>query len=171
LLKLIVDICLLRAGPQDLPASSSLTVLAGLGYFFSSLLLFLVDARLPSALPAAGADTVLLCGFTWGMLQVRHYPERFKQTLSALAATGTLLGLCALPLIEAIVRAQAEGGDAAGVLFGWLAMLLWSFAVFGHIVRHALSVPLSFGVGLGVLFAIISVVIIRMLIPEVAGGS
>lgn len=171
LLKLVVDICLLRAGPQDLPASSTLPVLAALGYFLSSLLLFLVDARLPSALSAAGADTALLCGFTWGILQVRHYPERFKQTLSALAGTGTLLGLCALPLMEVIVRAQAQGADAGGALFGWLAMLLWSFAVFGHIVRHALSVPLSFGIGLGVLFAVISVAIIRALIPEVAGGT
>lgn len=169
LLKLLVDICLLRAGPQDLPVSSVLVVLTGLAYFGASLLLFNIDSTLRMSFVVGALDTLLLFGFTALMLQVRRFPERFRQTVSAFAGTGALLGLCALPLVEIMVRAQAQGNEAPGVALGWFALLLWSLSVFGHIVRHAIAVSLPTGIGIGVLFAVASVAIVKILFPEMSG--
>lgn len=169
LLKLFVDICLLRAGPQDLPVSPVLMVLTALVYFGTSLLLFNINATLRMSLAVGAMDTLLLFGFTVLMLQFRRQPERLPQTFSALAGTGALLGMCALPLVEIMVRAQEQGNDIPGIAIGWLALLLWSFSVFGHIVRHAISVPLSLGIGIGVLFAVVSIALVNMIFPEMAG--
>lgn len=169
LLKLMVDICLLRAGPQDLPGSSVLVAMSALAYFGTSLLLFNIDSTFRMSLVVGALDTLLLFGFTVLMLQVRRVPERFRQTFSAFAGTGALLGVCALPLIEIMVRAQAQGNEAPGVALGWFALLLWSLSVFGHIVRHAISVPLSLGIGIGVLFAVVTVAIVKVVFPGMAG--
>lgn len=164
-----MDICLLRAGPQDLPASPALVVLSAAAYFASSLLLFSIESTYGMSVVIGATDTLLLLVFTVAILRLRRVPARFRQTFSALAGTGALLGLCALPLVDIMVRTQARGSEASGLALAWFALLLWSLSVFGHIVRHALSVPFSFGIGTGVLFAIVSVAIVKILFPGVTG--
>src|SRR5690606_15422087 len=94
-----IDICLLRAGPQDLPASSVLRSLALFAYVASGVMILLPSVSFGSAVAQALVDTLLLVVLLWAVLRWRGLPERFAQALTALAGTGALLGLAALPLV------------------------------------------------------------------------
>lgn len=141
-------ICLLRSGPQDLPTSYPLLKFALFAYMFSGLLFLLSGVGtlgVYQAVVLVALDTALLAGLTYLVLRVLNYQPRFMQTLTALAGAGAVLQLIALPL--GWWFAWAETADASVQLPAllWLVLMVWSLAVTGHILRHALSV--SFGIG------------------------
>jgi hypothetical protein len=149
LFNLFLDICLLRKGPQDLPASQELLKLCLIAYAGSGLLnlwLGLGDTGSGMALLLTMVDVSLLMGLSYAVLQLMGLLERYVQTLTALAGTGTLLQLIVLPLGLWYQR-ELAGGDGAADLPAmlWLLLLIWSIVITAHILRHALSV--SFGTG------------------------
>lgn len=129
-----INLCLLRANPQDLPAAPALTVMALLAYTLVSVGLSFTDLGLGRAVLWAVLDTGVLAILTHSALLLRRFPERFYQTLTALMGSGALLGLLAWPII-ALQNVTAQ-----------IIMLVWSLAVVAHILRHALSVPLALGI-------------------------
>lgn len=140
LLDLFLDICLLRKGPQHLPPSSILLKLALVAYGLSGLLLLLVSVALPTALLLTLLDLGLLAGLTYGVLYGFGYGMRFVRTLAALAGSGTLLQLIALPL-SVWLNQEAARHELSGLpSLLWLALLGWSIAIMTHILHHALSV-------------------------------
>lgn len=161
----LLEICLLRAGPQDLPAAPRFLALVLAGYFLVDVLISRLSFPLGAAFAVSLLDMLLLAAFAQIVLRIASKPERFNQTLAALAGSGQLLGLLALPLIHGLAAAQASGEPAAGLAFGWLAVLIWSLLVIGHILRHALNVSLMTGVGVGVLYSLLSVMIVRVVFP------
>jgi hypothetical protein len=165
MLKKLVEICLLRAGPQDLPAAPPFLALVLAGYFLVDVLIARLNFELGAALGVSLLDVLLLAAFAQLVLRIAARPERFNQTLAALAGTGLLLGLLAYPLIRALTLTHAAGETASGLALAWLAVLAWSLLILGHILRHALTVPLMTGVGIGVLYSLLSVMIVRAVFP------
>ncbi|MFN2308962.1 MAG: hypothetical protein ABR553_04405 [Gammaproteobacteria bacterium] len=161
----LVEICLLRTGPQDLPAAPRFLALMVTGYLLVNVLISRLSFGLGAALAVSALDALLLAAFTQLLLRLAAKPERFNQTLAALAGTGMLLGLIAFPLIQGLTAAQTAGEANAGLALAWLAVLVWSLLILGHILRHALSIPLMTGVGLGVLYSLLSVMIVRGVFP------
>ena len=139
-------ICLLRAGPQDLPASQFLLALTAGLYLFTGVALILVDYSLLDSLGQVLLDVGLLGVVTYILLSLRRHPRRFVQTYSALMGTGTLLNLGAAPLLLGIHAAETYGAGMG--LFGllWFVLIIWSMLVTGHIFQHALEVPLFAGI-------------------------
>lgn len=162
----LLEICLLRAGPQDLPATPQFLAFALIGYFLVDVLMSLLSFPVGAAFAVSLLDVLLLAAFAQIVLRIVAKPARFNQTLAALAGTGQLLGLLALPLIRGLTAAQAVGEPASGLALAWLAVLIWSLLVLGHILRHALNVSLMTGVGIGVLYSLLSVMIVRAVFPE-----
>jgi hypothetical protein len=142
LFDLFLDICLLRKGPQDLPASWSLLKLSLGAYGLTSLLAQAVEVEPLLALVQALVDTAMLTGLSYGVLRWTGHGERFVQTLTALAGVGALLGAVVLPLLIWMSRAVAIGADASLAVLFFLIWLSWSIAVVVHILRHALSTTL-----------------------------
>ena len=161
----LMEICLLRAGPQQLPAAPQFLALMLAGYFLVGLLISRLSFDLGAAAAMSLLDLLLMAAFAQLALRIVAKPERFIQTLAALAGTGQLLSLLALPLIQRLYAAQAAGDTAAGSALAWLALLIWSLLVLGHILRHALSVSLMTGVGVAVLYSLASVMIVRVVFP------
>lgn len=161
----LLEICLLRAGPQDLPAARQFLALALAGYFLVDVLILQLGFPFGAALAASLLDVLLLAAFVQIVLRIAAKPERFNQTLAALAGTGQLLGLLALPLIHATLNAEAAGNAASGLMLARLAVLAWSLLVTGHILRHALSVSLMTAVGVAVLYSLLSVMIVSAVFP------
>jgi len=165
LLKPFFFICLLRSGPRDLPASG---LLLGLALAANTLGSILVAAFLLGPWRAVFegiAETLLLCLLTVSLLAVLRLRVRVVQTLTALAGSGALIGLIALP-IYAWARSlhDAEIDNALpGILL--LALLAWSLVVAGHILRQALSVRFFLGLVLSVMFYWISVTVLTALFP------
>lgn len=150
LLKTIIDICFLRAAPQDLPVSRSVMLGALVVYATAGVLGVLDVLTLENAIVAAAVDTLLLAAVTHLVLQWRRLENRLAQTLTALAGCGALLSLLAWGAAGLVREAfQPE--------WIWAVFLVWYTLVFGHILRHALSITLAAGVAASLLYLIFSI--------------
>lgn len=149
LLKVFVAICLLRAGPQHLPASRFLLGLALAAHVLLGLAFALFTLPLAQALLAAVIGTALLLGVVQALLLVHRKSQRVQQTATALAGSEFLLGLLALP---PTLWFHAVQGNSARIVPSLLSLLLivWSVVVTVHILRHALKVSQ----GIALLFAL-----------------
>ncbi len=149
LITLFWDICLLRRGPQEVPASLVLLKLSLLAYAATGLLslsLGLSQVGASRIVLLTLADVALLAGLSYAVLHTLGLVPRYLQTLTALAGAGTLLQLIGLPLGLWYQRELAANGAADLPALLWLVLLLWSISITAHILRHAFSV--SFGIGL-----------------------
>jgi len=149
----LFDICLLRAGPQDLPDSQALLRLALLGYVIAGWYLLGVVAESPTAVPHLVADLGLGVGLLYGLLYWRGFLNRFRQTATAFFGCGALF-----TLLAALLTTGVEPGEPPAPMAGLLLILLlpWSVAVDGHILRHALDMPLPQALAIAMLYMVVS---------------
>ena len=151
LIRRILDLALLRAGPQDLPYSPVLTRnLVGLCLLLGVLYAGLLDvAEAPSRL---ALSLGLLLALPWVLLQWRGRGERYPQTLAALAGIDALFTAAFLPIAWVAKQnlpiepgADLDPGQAA---MGWLVLALfgWKLMINGSIFKHALELPHALGV-------------------------
>lgn len=169
LIKPFLQLCLLNRGPQDLPASPLLLVITILAYLLVGTAMGWPYYGVAVSLMQSLFELALLLGFSWSLLRVRRHPGRFLQTATALTGAGVVLGALLLPLVYAIRRAQLLGESAELAALSYLAVLGWLLAVYGHIYRHALSLPhLGYGVLVALGFVVVATGLIESLFP--AGG-
>lgn len=153
----IVQIALLRAGPQDLPVSS-LSLLLACAAWWALTLTMLATAESPPAFSHALIAFGLQLALILTVLTLGRGPERFNQTATALFGTGALISLVNLPLW------LVSGPPVpVGLVFVALVGLFWSLAVDGHIWRHALGLPYAGGLALAVLLFLIQIVTLQAL--------
>lgn len=145
---LVGDLLRLRRGPQDVPYSPTLLLLALIPYALlgSTLAAFAMPAS--RALLYGPTEAALLAALVYASLAVRRRPARYVQTLTALVLVGVVFNALSLPL-----TALARPENGIGLLI--LALVAWSFAVSVHILRLALDIPVpgSVLVNLGFFFA------------------
>ena len=164
-----LDICLLRRAPQDEPWSPAALLLALAAYTLVDLLVAAASSGWRVAAAMTAVDLALLVAFVWMLLRLMGRPARFVQTLTALAGSGSLLGVAALPLVQQAARAQAAGGEASGGLaLMWLLLVVWSLVVRAHIFRHALSAAFVAGAMAAVIHAAMLFGLIEYLFPRVS---
>jgi hypothetical protein len=146
LLRQLVDLCLLRGGPQDLPHSLALTrglIVAGIAVdlIYASLL------DMPQPLLRMALSLALLLLIPWLLLGLRERRQRYLQTLAALAGSSLLFTLAFLPLALYAAELPPLVPDTAPepghVLFSWITLILlsWKLVINGHIYRNALDWP------------------------------
>lgn len=146
----LLKICLLRANPQDLPSSSRLTALALVVYYVTDVVMAFITVSFTRALLFAALDTFLLAALAHTALSLRHFGVRLRQTLMALAGCGVLL---AIPALIAMGWIGATLPPAV-----WAPLLLWSVAVYGHILRHALEVRYAHGIAAACVYVFVALV-------------
>lgn len=167
LVPLIINIMRLRAAPQDLPHSWFLLVLSIGAYLLMGLVISLLDQSFGLALVSAGIDTVLLIGLAWLALWIRGYKGRAVQTMTAFAATGTLFELIGWPLVSYLHQVSAD--DPSSLSFLLLILIIWNISVIGHILRHAIDVPMWIGTGVALLYIYTSIRV--MVALQIAGTA
>ena len=122
LLNLFVDICLLRAGPQDLPGSGFLLLLTVLLSLLTGTLVIVgTFGTLGAALAAQMLDILLLLGLLRLLLQLTGKSARYQQTASALFGSGVLINLVTMPL------QLLYSGDPSGPALGEMGTLFYLF--------------------------------------------
>jgi hypothetical protein len=169
LITIWLDICLLRAGPQDLPASQTLLGLSVSSYVVVSLLLSLPAYPVGTAVLAAVLDLGLLSAFAAALLYLFGKWARLPQTLTALTGTGALLGLLALPLVTVLFQGSEKSPLAGFAALFWLFLFGWSLLVVAHIMRHALAIAFPYAIGVSVLYALVALQLMALLFPVQAG--
>jgi hypothetical protein len=154
-------LCLLNANPQDLPASTVL-----LGISLSAYLLVTTLVAVPvygwgSSVLQAILEIALLLGYTRLALQTISHPERYTQTVSALAGAGVIIGVLALPLAYSLYSSASPGNVDSLTLFAYLLVFAWLLVVYGHIYRHALSSGMLIGVLVGFGYVVLTSIVIE----------
>ncbi len=168
LVKTWLNLCLLRKGPQDLPVSRFLLGLSLCCYVLVSLLVALPSSGIAEAVPLALVDVGMLTVFVLALLYLQSKTARINQTLSALAGSGSLMGLLALPLVLLVDTGQSAEQVPAALAGLWLSLLIWNLFVMAHIIRHALSSSFAIGLGAAVLYALVSMQMVTTLFPPQA---
>ena len=147
-----LNICLLRANPQDLPTSTSLLILALLAHFAVEMLTAFGKVPLWNAFFSSAASTLLLVAVIHTALLLRNLQVRVKQTLTALAGCGAgliLLAFLAISLLHTQLPLWLVG----------LPFLIWLLVVYGHILRHAFSISFGLAIAVSVLYRTVAEVI------------
>lgn len=141
IIRLFTQIALLQRGPQDLPASMLLLVLAIGGYLCVN---FVVSSVLPPAEHWLGPlpfDALFTLVWYVALLRLVGRPERMLQTVSAVFGLQAVLSP---PLIASTWLMRRVGEDATWqlpVMCVWLLLLAWLIAANTHVVKAALEWP------------------------------
>ena len=173
LLYFFIQLCLLRVGPQDLPAAWVLLwLLLPINLLVGILLIGDSLGGLDKAFAAALIDLLVMLGWTSLLLNFKRHRERFVQTLTSLLGVGILIGCLALPLQLSLADVTGAGDlDFATQLLSMLLLfvMVWSILVSGHVYRHALDVSLGLGMGLALSYSVIITLVIGLIFPASGG--
>lgn len=158
LLRLFLDICLLRGRAQDLPTSTNLVLGTALASVVIDFLSLPDDARNPGHLLFVASQVALFGLAVWLLLRQRGFPERWTQTTTALYAVNAAFSLVLMPFLPALAEMLKQGPGATP---GWpaylaLALTAWFLAVMARVLHEALEVGMlaSFFLSLAVIFAV-----------------
>jgi len=152
-LRIFLDIVLWRRGPQDLPVSSLLLVVAMAAYVAVSVVqLALLDESASSWLFFLVVDPLLLAAWVWLLLKLYGKSERFLQTASAVFGAGAVLGLALYLPLQLIVTALGEA-PTSGIaqLFGLLVLVTFAL-VTGRIFKLATDSNLFTGIAVALTY-------------------
>ena len=146
----------LRGGPQNLPTSWPLMIFLLTTNLVQDLFTGLQLQEEHAAAKSLFAVSLQIAVLT-GLLIWRRHPERFAQTMSALAAVGIFFNLVFWALLSLADPATNQPVMAL-VRF---AVVIWWLSVYAHIYRNALSIPFSQGMLVTVLIMAASYVLIE----------
>jgi len=167
-----IDICRLKAAPQDLPSSKLLMSFTLLAYGMVALMLTEGEKGLGIATQVAVVDTLILAGLAYIVLWVRDFTERYVQVLTAMAGCIALLELLLWPLLMMQQYGAGDGGTffiviATILLWAWL---IWQVAIIATIFKHGLDTSIWMALIIAFFYIFLSYRVMRTLFfsPEVA---
>jgi hypothetical protein len=160
LLKAFVDIALWRKGPQHLPTSVTLMlVAAGLDGVLTLIFARAIDPSEKDLALRTLLEVTLSLGWLWVLLALFRHSERFVQTATAVFGTSVLL----TPLLfgmQAMLHNLEKGHMLQTPMqLGLITLFVWYLLVNAHILRTALEVNLFLAIvltllGTGCVYAI-----------------
>lgn len=170
IVRLFWDICLLRAAPQDVPASPLLLMLAFAADAFFSIATQAEAGGLPRALATTAVGSGILLVMIYAALAARGHPARWMQTFTALFGSGAIIGLIAFP-VTIWLGGTVEAGSGAAALPAmiWIGLLFWNLTVIGHVLRHALEIPFALGALFAAALLVLTMMAIGTLFPPPQG--
>lgn len=168
LLQRFFQICLFKAGPADIPASHWLFKLVLLIYFLVGVVVSQIDHEFIISLVASLADTALLIATCWFLLRIRGLGSRFLQTVTAMAGTGSVLGVIGIPVFWLFRQVEPHGQLTSLVLLMVLVVMIWSMLVTAHIFRNALDIKAGMAAIITVVYIIVSLVLVGLAMSGVA---
>ncbi len=152
LLVLFVDICLFKRGPQDVPASRLLFGMALVAYLVVGEILLIVQSDWFEAALQAAVEAMLLLGLCWLALSLFGRQARYLQTATALLATDAVISTPG----ALVLQWWTARPDVRLFQMALFMLMIWHIMVVAHILRHALSRALHYGLALAVLYIVIS---------------
>jgi len=156
LIQFFVDLCLLRRAPQDLPVSNVVFGLALAADLLVGMLLGVV-ANLSLLIAFAEGVVDVFFSLTLLYLALRFLDRlpRFQQTATALLGAAAVLGFAAILPLSLFSDDGSSDQSALAVLL-FLAVIVWSLLVTGHILRHSFDLRLGQGVVVAVAYNFLS---------------
>jgi hypothetical protein len=149
LLGVIVDIVLLRRGPDSLPAAPVLLFVFITLYAVSGGLALASLPKPPALLPVHVLINIVVMLLSYHLAFIAaQRRERFVQTVSAVFAVGALFAPAMIPLGSTVMSQAQKPETASGALLILaLGLAVWLFVIQIRIVRAALEWPIAGIVG------------------------
>ncbi len=169
LAKLFWNICLFRRGPQDVPATDALTMVMLLLTAGVGTLIVYINFPLVTALRAGVVDAVFVWATTAALLVLFRYPGRIRQTFCAIAGSGIVISLLALPLIYWGHVAGEASPDAVTPSLLLTILIFWNISINVHVYRHALGSDRLAGLAAALVIFAINQFIGSLLLPTPQG--
>ena len=166
LLRQLLELCLLRIGPEDLPGDARLPWVLAAGYVLSSGLMFMAEDGFAIGMAQAAVDAALLAGFVFGALKMREHPERFNQTYAAMVGISLVISLLSWPVFSA-VPTELVANELHPAQIGLLVLLMWSLIAQGQALRRALETS----AGMGLLLVFVYFMVSSLTIASLFAGS
>src|SRR5216684_3432630 len=138
-LKIFFDISLLSGKPQDLPASNTLLWLTALSAVGANYVADGVHTDWFVRLLFALGETTLLGFVVWVALAIRHYSERWPQTMMALYASSVFVNITTWPIVLWLTNAPASDWP---IIVG-LAITVWFIAIMTRVLHYALTLQVG----------------------------
>ncbi len=166
LFELFFYICLLRAKPQDVPASNALLLLTMLAVIATGVPAIIgpVGGFVP-ALMIGLMDVALILVLLKIFLSMVGLSSRLLQTATALYGTGVIINLLSIP-VQILLDSSAEysATQFIGALL-YFSLLIWSLVIMGHILRHSFKLQLSSGVLIAMGYFMLVNTLVRLFLP------
>ena len=156
----------LQAKPQDCPASQALQLILLFAYFLVSVFTALVIFDVWDSIAHTILELALLYIFT--QLLLFNARERIHQTFNAFLGTGILVGVVTAVFSYALIDQNSDELVSPSDFGVFSIVYLWLLVVYGHIVRHAIDVKLSTGIGIILAYALASI-ILRQYVSMILG--
>ncbi|MFY2762723.1 hypothetical protein [Arenimonas sp. MALMAid1274] len=165
----LLELCLLRRAPQDLPYSPAAVVLVVVALLAVQLGFAHHVGESQAALSARLMVTlVILLGITPALLEWRGLGNRIAQALLALAGSSLVFSLVNLPLV---LKLQPHLGDKdppaslAGYVLVGVFLFVWKLRVDAMVWRHSLDIPRVPAYALTVVLVILEPVLLFLIGP------
>jgi len=142
----VLDIILLRRGPEQLPASTMLLAASVALYILGcAFIVFVAPMTLRMALAQAAVGSAVMLLWYRLALAIAGKPERFLQTLTAIFAVQVLFIPVMIPLFGALLpyleKADPKVPIPAALFIVTMIVCVWGMLVEVRIVRAAFDCP------------------------------
>lgn len=163
LLKLFLDICLLRRGPQDVPVAVSLLIVVLIASLIVDVAAILFRTSFPEALLVAVVVNAVLLVSVVLLLWLLGYAARVLQTLIAMWGCSVIVNVLQLPLILLVNLIPGQVG-----MLGFIALffLIWNLTISMHILRHALSIATFPAAVLAIGYLMLNFFVVDLFLPQ-----
>lgn len=158
LLQAFWQITLFRLGPEDLPDSRFFMMLAAALFVGAEAMVVVSLYPLALLVPILLLDTVLLTVWASAALAYAGHLSRIQPTLAALFGSSAVLQLLSYPLSLFL-------SDEVRIL-PLVLILLWSIAVYAHILVRATGWSYGTGVWAAVGYVVVSFNLIDAVLPD-----
>lgn len=164
-MKFFLELCFLKAAPQDAPSSRLVLYFAILAYFVVGAAITMQTQAFASAVTISAIQTILIIFLTNLILWIRKTPERFIQAVTSLMGSGSLIGLVAIPVLGLVLGA---GGEESIASMLWIVLIVWETVVVGHVLRHTMDLPFIAGLGAALVYMYMSFAITLRILKVLA---
>jgi hypothetical protein len=176
IIKAFWQVVLFRQGPESLPDSKPLLFIATTAYALTDCLIVFSSELMQNwgelellqilarMLVPAVLDIALLLVSVASALFYFGFPCRLRQTFTAVVGTTALLQVLTWPFFVLLIFEQFSALWALAIL-ALVVMLLWSIAIFSHILSRAIDRSFGFGVILSVSYFFVNYQMFQ-LIPD-----
>lgn len=163
-----IELCRLKAGPADMPASNTLLNVTLIAYFLLGTGISRIENDWSVSIVSSLADILFMIIAVRLLLYFKGLSARYQQTLIALAGAGVVLDLVGLPLLFWLNQVdKLEQGTSVALLLV-VTLMFWSLMVISHIFRQALDIKASSAAMLTIIYTVLSLVVLGLAISGVA---
>jgi hypothetical protein len=171
ILKLFIDIIILRRGPQDVPASRNLFITSGLLLVVVAVIADHLSDDIINSIVLAVTQVSILSITVWIILSLNKKPERALQTLTAIYGTSILIQLAVWPFRTWLLSMGEEAQKQLTIpLLAVVMLAIWAFIVMIHIYRNALDASLGKSIAVSILTQLVVSLSILSLFTDLQQG-